>query len=868
MTVIAGHSRKAQSNGSNMQPSSFAERTRGTHGSIGSGLSGNPNWSMSTLWKDSLDDSAGHPTLQGVSGSSSLLASSESDGWNAHRNVPWPSRGQGNGMTTSSVQTRSTDHSIAAMSNGNDASNYFAQPTSGSGPSPGTGQMTYLDSGPERISPAGEANVMGSRPVYRNNDRRNAGYAAAPVTAGYQTQSGYASPLDSTRPEHIASINIPSVSQALSEGMEPRNTRNGYAHSSHNSASFVPQRPAHSAFPSYHSETQFSGRYGSESANVNAAIERLQLNETHSAVNRPPYVSHASLDSSINRLRYQSLNDQDGYQAMQNIGAEGPAHNHGMTYQTGRSPHFRESDLVPSTEYPLDSSYNAAGPNSGGPYRSTLRNNSPDGQIAGLQGRLRNNRSMETSYQVPNVMARQQQFSPGYDYGYQPQTALATMYPVAQAVALANRQPPRDLSTNQATISPRMADFRVQQKTRKFELKEAYGHIVEFSGDQYGSRFLQQRLETANSDEKEHVYQEIIPEILPLAMDIFGNYVVQKMFEHGSQAQKKSLASQMKGNFFTLSVNPYGCRVVQKALEHVLTDQQISLVKELEPRVVECVENNNGNHVIQKAIEKVPSQYTKFVVRAFRGQVEKQAKHTYGCRVIQRMLENCEEEDRRSILSELHACAPRLIEDQYGNYVIQHVIQQGDEGDRAAMIDVVKRKLLWHSKHKFASNVVEKSIDYGNETQRREIIAKLATEAGGGDDHLIGLMADQYGNYVFQKVLGHLKGVERAALVERIKPLLPQLKKSNNNCSKQLAAIEKFIGESSPAPNPAVPASNHASTTPPNSHKSSPQPIKRSVEDRFITTPPTPPPADNQGNGENTASLSASASAEVTPTLH
>lgn len=476
-----------------MQPSSFAERTRGTHGSIGSGLSGNPNWSMSTLWKDSLDgtyprllvfihgavhshkylflDSAGHPTLQGVSGSSSLLASSESDGWNAHRNVPWPSRGQGNGMTTSPVQTRSTDHSIAAMSNGNDASNYFAQPTSGPGPSPGTGQMTYLDSGPERISPAGEANVMGSRPVYRNNDRRNAGYAAAPVTAGYQTQSGYASPLDSTRPEHIASINIPSVSQALSEGMEPRNTRNGYAHSSHNSASFVPQRPAHSAFPSYHSETQFSGRYGSESANVNAAIERLQLNETHSAVNRPPYVSHASLDSSINRLRYQSLNDQDSYQAMQNIGAEGPAHNHGMTYQTGRSPHFRESDLVPSTEYPLDSSYNAAGPSSGGPYRSTLRNNSPDGQIAGLQGRLRNNRSIETSYQVPNVMARQQQFSPGYDYGYQPQTALATMYPVAQAVALANRQPPRDLSTNQATISPRMADFRVQQKTRKFELK-------------------------------------------------------------------------------------------------------------------------------------------------------------------------------------------------------------------------------------------------------------------------------------------------------------------------------------------------------------------------------------------------------------
>jgi mRNA-binding protein PUF3 len=156
---------------------------------------------------------------------------------------------------------------------------------------------------------------------------------------------------------------------------------------------------------------------------------------------------------------------------MQNIGAEVPAHNHGMTYQTGRSPHFRESDLVSPTEYPLDSSYNAAGPNPGRPYRSTLGNNSPDGQIPGLQGRLRNNRSIETSYQAPNAIARQQQYSGAYDYGYPPQAALATIYPVAQAVALANRQPPRDLPTTQPTISPRMADFRVQQKTRKFELK-------------------------------------------------------------------------------------------------------------------------------------------------------------------------------------------------------------------------------------------------------------------------------------------------------------------------------------------------------------------------------------------------------------
>lgn len=88
--------------------------------------------------------------------------------------------------------------------------------------------------------------------------------------------------------------------------------------------------------------------------------------------------------------------------------------------------------------------------------------------------------------------------------------------------------------------------------------------MVEFSGDQHGSRFIQQKLETANSDEKEQVFREIQPNCLQLMTDVFGNYVVQKLFEHGNQTQKKILANQMKGHVLALSTQMYGCRVVQK----------------------------------------------------------------------------------------------------------------------------------------------------------------------------------------------------------------------------------------------------------------------------------------------------------------
>jgi mRNA-binding protein PUF3 len=88
--------------------------------------------------------------------------------------------------------------------------------------------------------------------------------------------------------------------------------------------------------------------------------------------------------------------------------------------------------------------------------------------------------------------------------------------------------------------------------------------VVEFSGDQHGSRFIQQKLETANSDEKEQLFREIQPNALQLMTDVFGNYVIQKLFEHGNQVQKRVLAEQMKNHVMELSMQMYGCRVVQK----------------------------------------------------------------------------------------------------------------------------------------------------------------------------------------------------------------------------------------------------------------------------------------------------------------
>lgn len=135
-----------------------------------------------------------------------------------------------------------------------------------------------------------------------------------------------------------------------------------------------------------------------------------------------------------------------------------------------------------------------------------------------------------------------------------------------------------------------LEEFR-NQRYPNLQLRDLSNHIVEFSQDQHGSRFIQQKLERATAAEKQMVFNEIINSAYGLMTDVFGNYVIQKFFEYGTQEQRSSLASQVKGNVLNLALQMYGCRVIQKALESIPNEQQQEIVKELEGHVLKCKYN-------------------------------------------------------------------------------------------------------------------------------------------------------------------------------------------------------------------------------------------------------------------------------------
>ncbi|KVI11958.1 Armadillo-like helical [Cynara cardunculus var. scolymus] len=275
-------------------------------------------------------------------------------------------------------------------------------------------------------------------------------------------------------------------------------------------------------------------------------------------------------------------------------------------------------------------------------------------------------------------------------------------------------------------------------KTKCFELSEITGHVVD--ADQYGSRFIQQKLETATAEDKNMVFQEIFPQALTLMTDVFGNYVIQKFFEHGMPAQRRELAGKLLGHVLTLSLQMYGCRVIQK-----------------------------------KCIECVPEEHIQFIITTFFDQVVTLSTHPYGCRVMDEIL----------------ACVSMLAQDQYGNYVVQHVLEHGKPNERSIIIQELAGKIVQMSQQKFASNVVEKCLTFGDASERQLLVNEML---GTTDENepLQAMMKDQFANYVVQKVLETCSDQEREHILSRIKVHLNALKKYTYG-KHIVARVEKLV---------------------------------------------------------------------------
>ena len=322
------------------------------------------------------------------------------------------------------------------------------------------------------------------------------------------------------------------------------------------------------------------------------------------------------------------------------------------------------------------------------------------------------------------------------------------------------------------------------------------GLLIDLCTDQYGSRFIQQKLEVCTDEERDLSFHAITATdnpttdgsqlVVSLSLDVFANYTVQKLMEVCTPSQQRTLCLSLVGSVLLLSLQTYGCRVVQKAMEVATVDVQAMLVSEIEGHAMSLMTDQNGNHVVQKCIECCPAALLDPLLQSVRSHIYRLASHPYGCRVTQRMLEHGSASQRQLIMDEIVTADGNyalldLMRSSFGNYVAQGTMVHGSSWHRRRLCDAIKGHVAALSRHKFASNVMEKALLHADKADQQSLINEIMGEPNSAASSLslpfLDLCSDPYGNYVLQRLLNVIEEEQRIDLLWRLKRFVPHLKK-------------------------------------------------------------------------------------------
>lgn len=278
-------------------------------------------------------------------------------------------------------------------------------------------------------------------------------------------------------------------------------------------------------------------------------------------------------------------------------------------------------------------------------------------------------------------------------------------------------------------------------------------HYLSMAQDRTGSRLLQQKVPECSDQEREAIFNSLLPHLNELVYDQSANYVIQKLCEYANPEHQKVFLDFFLSELQRVVDHPNGCRVLQKFIE-CTTKQNISMIfVALRNNLVALCSSQNGNHIVQRFIESLPDQVPEIIV-AIEPHVLNLVVDNCGCRVVQRLFDKFPIAMLRSLVIKVLSNAAELATNQYGNYVVQNILESGSSDDITALIHAFTGHFYKFSIHKFASNVIEKCIRRATGEQRDLIFSEII----GKDDHfeddrILQMVSDQFGNYVIQRII-------------------------------------------------------------------------------------------------------------------
>ena len=292
--------------------------------------------------------------------------------------------------------------------------------------------------------------------------------------------------------------------------------------------------------------------------------------------------------------------------------------------------------------------------------------------------------------------------------------------------------------------------------------------------DQGGSRYLQNIINNYSSYELNYFFQPLFQNILILINDPFANYLIQKLLPHFTQDQLMQILNTISSEFYEISCNNHGTRVLQQLIEIIKTEElRSSFYKLIKPRVCDLLKDLNGTYIVQKFVNLNLNDYGIQINSIIINNSVTLCSDKHGCCVIQKYLETRDPNMIPKLIYTLLDGFSNLITDQFGNYVIKTILLINNPEYSNRIGEYISTNIIYYSKHKYSSNVVEKCFDYCEGVVLNKLIYIVQEE-----QNLKELITDEHGNYVVQKVLSISNMKKKKEMLKVIKGMFPILKQT------------------------------------------------------------------------------------------
>ena len=308
-------------------------------------------------------------------------------------------------------------------------------------------------------------------------------------------------------------------------------------------------------------------------------------------------------------------------------------------------------------------------------------------------------------------------------------------------------------NNNDKKILNKIKNNSYENKYINMNLQEITNKLDIIATKKHGCKFLEHFLKS--SENKSEIINKIFYpklywiKLYELSNDLFGNYFIQELIPELDSNNLISFTNLVINNLLNLCLNPHGTRVVQILINNI-KDNKFGLLiifKNALSNIMDKLINNlNGSFVLMHYAAQIRDN--EIIYEFLNNNLVEIATNSYSCSALQKLIDIATNQQKVILFTNIINNSNNLVGNQCGLYVLQFIMNKNNYYINDAILNQIINKIIYLSKRKYSSNVVEKCLETCSPEKVKELIRIFNNE-----EIIRDLIKDIFGNYVIQKLL-------------------------------------------------------------------------------------------------------------------